>query len=730
MLDPSGYEDVFWQPASGRTDRRRRNLGLLGLCLLSGFAFAFAKLRTQGAKDPGEHAPFKRQFQFGAILAAHQAPEQTIAVGATPPASTTSDDHTSDVDSSSLSTFEKEPVQTQGSASAVEQVSQSQPSVLLDALIAAFSKLVVAPLDGPESTITIAHSARSPQTRALREIVDSSLLSPSLQPSSAVEVSSIDILAIPTMESVKTTISQGPESNPITTVGLVSGFAGELTGTDNLQTSDDWQKQKRRDPMAPDGSCLPLLGPLSDLVRLTISIDIGAAGRLLDVILDALPISTDAVASAIPPVAAQVSATFEDIFPLILPAVAAALGHQLEHVEDIGVAQSTEVLRNIVKQGLEIINGIFIMAGNSLTPELRAILDHVVAIVDAAAKRLGQRLCAITQDIQGIPIELLLPCASTTAQQSQSTSPGNASPLNNVDPSTIRVATDTSFSNDLLATTAQTYGSAESGVPAATVSSTSATCPTTVQTPAAGYSSPSASYLSGEQSQATTQLSSGSVLENPPCPTCPSCTESRPEATSAGDAVNGAARPTPNAASGPCPGRGFSCSDCLNGWFCPPQETPAQVVPCGLGWPCFHCKSGYYCAVQDAPPLASSTTASSIQTPSVTSSATPAGDSNRHGDSSPRDWQYLGCFRDAIDRTLAGARPLDYLRGDMSNATCINHCASKGYVFGGTECGTECWCGSTIRDDALRLPESFCDTACQGAEGQRCGGSWAISAFS
>lgn len=64
----------------------------------------------------------------------------------------------------------------------------------------------------------------------------------------------------------------------------------------------------------------------------------------------------------------------------------------------------------------------------------------------------------------------------------------------------------------------------------------------------------------------------------------------------------------------------------------------------------------------------------------------------------------------------------------MSKTTCIGHCAAKGYPFAGTEYGKECWCGSSIRDDAVRLPEGLCDTPFQGAD-ELCGGSWAVSVF-
>ncbi|EFQ30848.1 WSC domain-containing protein [Colletotrichum graminicola M1.001] len=82
----------------------------------------------------------------------------------------------------------------------------------------------------------------------------------------------------------------------------------------------------------------------------------------------------------------------------------------------------------------------------------------------------------------------------------------------------------------------------------------------------------------------------GSALPGTPvipisdCPAvvqCPACPASSAE---------------PPSSSDPCPGRGYSCSECLNGWFCPPKETPMLPAPCGMGWPCYHCKGGWYCA--------------------------------------------------------------------------------------------------------------------------------------
>lgn len=45
----------------------------------------------------------------------------------------------------------------------------------------------------------------------------------------------------------------------------------------------------------------------------------------------------------------------------------------------------------------------------------------------------------------------------------------------------------------------------------------------------------------------------------------------------------------------PCPNAGYSCSECPDGFFCPPPQTTALSCPCGYGWPCGHCSHGWFC---------------------------------------------------------------------------------------------------------------------------------------
>lgn len=305
-----------------------------------------------------------------------------------------------------------------------------------------------------------------------------------------------------------------------------------------------------------------------------------------------------------------------------------------------------------------------------------------------------------------------------------------------------------------------------------------------------------------------------------PCPPCPTPAPYPP----LGDVV----QPDDGGANGPCSGQGFRCDECLNGWFCAPQETPAQVLSCGLGWPCFHCTSGSFCipdtapevpaAQGDVPPAPQPAPAppslpnipgpippdlppappneSPVAPANGSESGGPGGENDpstygdRAGDAArppipgdgqpaadtseiilfphpsqppaPNDeaatpssgvvennspppqgpalgmdpvqeggpvWNYVGCFQDEIRRALVGAQPLDYLRGNMSPVLCAAHCEARGMSLAGVESGEECWCGTNIRDDAVRIPESCCEMPCQGDPGATCGGDWAIGVF-
>lgn len=78
----------------------------------------------------------------------------------------------------------------------------------------------------------------------------------------------------------------------------------------------------------------------------------------------------------------------------------------------------------------------------------------------------------------------------------------------------------------------------------------------------------------------------------------------------------------------PCPNAGYSCSECPDGWFYPPQQTPPQNCICGYGWACANCKDGYFCI--PSPTSGGSGLLNPVASLLVTSSATPSSLSTLH----------------------------------------------------------------------------------------------------
>lgn len=171
--------------------------------------------------------------------------------------------------------------------------------------------------------------------------------------------------------------------------------------------------------------------------------------------------------------------------------------------------------------------------------------------------------------------------------------------------------------------------------------------------------------------------------------------------------------------AGPCPGQGYTCSECIDGWFCPPSQTPAAQVPCGLGWPCYHCESGYFCipASHTVFPAiyAHAHSTPPIQAAKATNLPTTDG------------YQYVGCYQDNADRSLRDAQLLD-VAGGMTNEQCIDFCQTQNFVIAGTEYSTQCFCGTLLLDSAI-LDEGQCNMTCSGdaLNSSMCGGSWALS---
>ncbi|KAG2019924.1 hypothetical protein CC2G_005316 [Coprinopsis cinerea AmutBmut pab1-1] len=91
-----------------------------------------------------------------------------------------------------------------------------------------------------------------------------------------------------------------------------------------------------------------------------------------------------------------------------------------------------------------------------------------------------------------------------------------------------------------------------------------------------------------------------------------------------------------------------------------------------------------------------------------------------------RDWNSLGCFRDADPRRL------HYVVGSAQSRTvekCLEICSVGGFILAGVEYGMECYCGNSILYDYGALPEEECSTPCSGNNSTFCGGVDAMQVF-
>lgn len=226
-----------------------------------------------------------------------------------------------------------------------------------------------------------------------------------------------------------------------------------------------------------------------------------------------------------------------------------------------------------------------------------------------------------------------------------------------------------------------------------------------------------------------------SVNPEPSATYCPCRSESPSDASAAS-----ASETTSLISTIPCPGRGYPCDDCPGGWFCPPQETPAQSVACGLSWPCYHCSSGLYCistsqAMSQSSPSSGTATTESPESsvpqsaPAISSSTTSVTSPKPTVGGVPGNWIYIGCFQDSQARVLQGPNMGDNTLGGMTNTRCVQHCQDNGYNYAGTENKSECWCGNELQSGSTKLPDSACTMPCQSSETECCGGAWAISVY-
>lgn len=207
--------------------------------------------------------------------------------------------------------------------------------------------------------------------------------------------------------------STGPQS-PRPSPGFLIGLFGALADGDRkiARFQSIAQPRVRREAADHSEQVFSLLSPLSGVVAHAVVIDIAAVARLIDLVLKALPVDSSAVDSAISQVAGQVSAKAVDMVPFIIPAIAKALGKGVNQSTPANFTDVPGTLNNVVTHGTMVINQITSAMTAAIDPQLQAILNQVAVIVYGAANRLNLPLCAISQNVQGVTLEAVVPCSS------------------------------------------------------------------------------------------------------------------------------------------------------------------------------------------------------------------------------------------------------------------------------------------------------------------------------
>ncbi|KAI0974545.1 WSC domain-containing protein [Xylaria arbuscula] len=105
-------------------------------------------------------------------------------------------------------------------------------------------------------------------------------------------------------------------------------------------------------------------------------------------------------------------------------------------------------------------------------------------------------------------------------------------------------------------------------------------------------------------------------------------------------------------------------------------------------------------------------------------------------------YSYAGCWNETSGLAgTTGLRALDgpseVLPGEMTVQKCLDFCAhgnsstgaAHAYRLAGLEYSRECWCGDALNSLSVQLPDSACNTACDGANSTACGGALRLTVY-
>jgi hypothetical protein len=95
----------------------------------------------------------------------------------------------------------------------------------------------------------------------------------------------------------------------------------------------------------------------------------------------------------------------------------------------------------------------------------------------------------------------------------------------------------------------------------------------------------------------------------------------------------------------------------------------------------------------------------------------------------PTGWTYQGCYIDGVNgRILTHQQPDNQ---ELTQQSCVETCASAGYIIAGMEYSVQCFCDNAIYNGGALAPEQTdCDDACSGDSNEICGGGDRLTVYS
>lgn len=167
----------------------------------------------------------------------------------------------------------------------------------------------------------------------------------------------------------------------------------------------------------------PLLNHLSQMVTRVSAIDTGAAARLLDSVLSALPVNNTDILATIPGIASEASVDTSDMLPFVIPALASVMDKHVNQCDNCGATDLTNAFDGIVSQGCVVIS-LLVAAEECITRiEVQKVLDQIASISCLAAQHLKLSLCLISRRSQGVHYQIQVPCLVMEVQPPPSSEP-------------------------------------------------------------------------------------------------------------------------------------------------------------------------------------------------------------------------------------------------------------------------------------------------------------------